>query len=395
MRITSNTMARSYLATHQRNQTELLKTQLQLATGRRVINPSDDPGAAYRIEALQRGLESHAIHQENAEAARRRLSIEDEALGGVANILDRMRELTIRANSAVLDDVSRAGIAHEVRQLSDGLVQLANSQDGRGEYLFAGFKVAEPPFARQGQDVVYRGDQGKRMLQIGDTRRVADGDSGDFVFMAVKAGRSGVLVSPADANTGTGVVGAYAANGTVPTGSLTVQFTASNAYQVADGGGALIASGSYTSGDTLDFAGVSVPVTGNPAAGDEFTVDFNTRASVFEIADELIAVLETGGTDPLSEARRQNGFGAALNAIDGALANIGGVRTDVGARLSATESQRDINEGLALQLETTLATVRDIDYVEAISRLEAQLTSLEIAQSSFAKARQLSLFDFI
>lgn len=395
MRISSNTLARSYLAVTQRNQAELLKTQLQVATGRRVNKPSDDPGAAVRIEALKRGLQTHEIHEQNAEAVRRRLSIEEEALGQVTDILDRMRELTIRANTASLDSAARTGIADEVRQLREGLVQLANSQDGRGEYLFSGFRVSQVPFAEQGSQVVYQGDQGRRLIQIGETRKVADGDPGDLVFMAVEPGRGGVLVSPDAANSGTGVVGAYSVNGVAPTSGFSINFTAGNAYEVRDGGGALVASGAYTPGDSLNFAGISVPLEGSPAAGDTFSVAPGARNSVFEIANELIDSLEDGGTDAASNARRQNGFAGALNALDGALGRVSSVRTDVGARLASAEDQQDINEGFRLQLESTLSAIRDVDYAEAITRLESQLTGLQAAQQSYARSRQLSLFDFI
>ena len=368
MRITSNTLSRSYLSVTQRNQAELLRTQLQLTTGKRVNNPSDDPSAAVRIEALTRGLQVHEVHEQNAEAARRRLSIEDEALGQVADILDRMRELTVRANTAALDDASRAGIADEVRQLSDGLLQLGNSQDGRGEYLFAGYRVAQPAFARQGENVVYQGDQGRRLLQIGESRQLADGDPGDRVFMAINAGRGGVRIAAQPSNTGTGVVGAYSLNGLPPAGDLTLRFTAPNSYEVVDSGGSSVASGTYASGDTISFDGVSVPIEGNPVAGDEFAISVASRTSVFAIASDLVAVLEDGGAGPSASARRQNGFNTALNALDGALANISGVRTDVGARLAAAEDQRDINDGFRLQLESTLSSIRDVDYAEAITR---------------------------
>lgn len=395
MRVTFNMMAKSFAAAQQRNQGALLTTQLQLATGRRVMNPSDDPGAAVRIEALKRGLEANSIQQENAEAARRRLSIEEEALDQVTDILQRMRELTITANNSVLDAPSRVGIADEVRQLSSALVQLANSQDGRGEYLFGGYRVSRPPFAVQAETVVYEGDQGRRELQVGETRRIADGDPGDLVFMAVEPGRRGILVTPASGNTGTGVLGQYSLTGVPPADTLTLRFTSSSDYEVLDSGGAVIGSGTYAPGDTVSFAGITAPLSGSPAAGDEFTVAANQRKSMFDIARDLVIALEDGGTDAASEARRQNGFAAALNALDGALASMSEVRTSVGARLKAAEAQRDINEGFALQLETALSSIRDIDYSEALTRLETQLASLEAAQRSFAETRQLSLFDFI
>ena len=48
-------------------QSELSKTELQLATGRRVLTPEDDPAAAARILDLTREIETVTQHQRNIE----------------------------------------------------------------------------------------------------------------------------------------------------------------------------------------------------------------------------------------------------------------------------------------------------------------------------------------
>lgn len=81
--------------------------------------------------------------------------------------------------------------------------------------------------------------------------------------------------------------------------------------------------------------------------------------------------------------------------LDQAERHLDDVRSGVGSRLAAVDEQKSNNDELALQLQTTLSSVRDVDYPKAISDLETQLTGLEAAQKVFAQTRSLSLFDLL
>ena len=70
------------------------------------------------------------------------------------------------------------------------------------------------------------------------------------------------------------------------------------------------------------------------------------------------------------------------------------MRSDVGARLKAIESQRTVNEEVAFQLETSLSGVRDLDYASAIAELQLRLVSLEAAQKSYKPKIPVLLYDF-
>lgn len=68
---------------------------------------------------------------------------------------------------------------------------------------------------------------------------------------------------------------------------------------------------------------------------------------------------------------------------------------DIGSDIRSIEAEITVNENLNLNLQATLAGAEDLDYASAITRMQAQMLSLEAAQSSFAKISQLSLFDYI
>ena len=90
-----------------------------------------------------------------------------------------------------------------------------------------------------------------------------------------------------------------------------------------------------------------------------------------------------------------NGINAGIMNMDQAIGNSLEIRTQVGSRLAAIESQEDSNGALALTLHEALASIQDLDYAEAISRLTQQATVLEAAQQSFIRTRNLSLFNYL
>ena len=71
------------------------------------------------------------------------------------------------------------------------------------------------------------------------------------------------------------------------------------------------------------------------------------------------------------------------------------VRSDVGARLNAIESQGEQNVDQALRVRTALSGIEDLDYAEAVSRFQMQQVALQAAQQAYVQLSRLSLFDYI
>src|SRR3569623_2298530 len=187
-------------------QTQLSQSQTQLGTGKRVVVPSDDPMASVQILDLQKGIDVSKRFQDNIGSARSTLNMEETSVKNAIDLLQRVRELTIQANNGVLDDQQRQGIAAEVSEHLASMLNIANTQDSYGEYLFAGFTTAAKPVSQSTAGFSYGGDQGQRLLQIGPQRQIAISDSGSEVFQAIRNGNGTFVTSYNAANTGTGVV---------------------------------------------------------------------------------------------------------------------------------------------------------------------------------------------
>lgn len=384
------------LSALQRLQTALDQTQRQISSGRRLLSPSDDPIAAQRAIEFRESIGRLEQFDRNAGIAQNRLAQEESAMGSVNDALQRVRELALQANNATQSNETRELIAVEMREQLDYLVQLANQKDGNGRYLFAGNLEDVEPVSRMGMSFEYNGDQGQRLIRIGEGRQIADGDPGSDIFFRIRAGNGVFTADPQSGNAGTGIVGQTSV--VDPTawdqGNYSVRFPDPASYEVLDAGGTLIAGGAYQSGDRIAFRGIEFSLTGEPAAGDEFRVAPSPYQDMFTTIDRLATAVERNVTDDASRAALTNDINASLQSIDQSIGSVLNTRTKIGSRLGAIESQLDGNAGLKLTIQETLAGIEDLDYAAAISSLSQQVTTLEAAQQSFVRTQQLSLFNF-
>ena len=397
MRVSTSGTYQRGLGLMQQLQSALNRTQQQISSGRRILNPSDDPIASSRSIEINESLSRLTQFDRNGVIARNRLHHEESALGSMNNVLQRVRELALQANNSTQSNETRSLIAIEMRQHLDQLVQLANQQDGNGQYLFSGNMDDTIPVSRNGNSYSYNGDQGQRLIQIGESRQIADGDSGAALFFRIRNGNGAFSGTPAAANTGTGVSGPGSLQD--PTqydqDSYTLRFIDATNYEVLDSAAAVVTTGTFQSGDTIAFRGIEFSLDGDPAAGDEFEVAPSRFQDVFSMVSDLADAVESTVNDDTSRAAMSNGINAGILNIDQALGNSLDIRTQVGSRLAAIENQEDSNGAVALTLQEALANIEDLDYAEALSRLSQQITVLEAAQQSFIRTRNLSLFNYL
>jgi flagellar hook-associated protein 3 FlgL len=434
MRVSTATLFEQGVFNIQRGQALLIRTQEQIATGRRVLTPSDDPVAAARTLEVTQSKTMTDQYARNADSATSAIGLEENALSRYTTLMQDIKTLAVNAGDGALTSGDLKNIATELRGRYAELLALANSTDGNGLFLFSGYQGATQPFTESAPGVVaYNGDQGQRLIQIGATRQVAVSDAGSEVFQHIRTGNGVFQTAATTTNTGTGVVSSgivrdraawdAAANPQDFQVRFFVDSTAvppSTTYDIVDTvnnlsltTGAAPAAGpylrTYQSGSTISLArqappdtnatafdyGVDFSVTGAPASGDTFTVAPSVNEDVFTTVDALISALETGGGGAVANTRLANALNTAHNSLGNAIDVALTVTASVGARSREIEAGRANAQDLSLQYDTTLASLGDVDYAKAISELTLSQMSLEAAQKSFVQIQQLSLFKFL
>ena len=396
MRISTAMLHQQGLDAMLRQQSQLARTQHQLASNQKWLSAADDPAAYASAQGMDRLLAQNTQYQSNAEAARHRLLLEEDALAEGTNALQRVRELSIQANSAGQSESSRAVIAKELQALREQLLAVANRDDGQGRYLFAGSADAQAPFAWSGTALLYSGDQQVRTAQIGTTRRVAEGDAGSTVFQGLLSGNGRFSVTASSGNDGSAQLTASKVQDPAlwDGGSYTVEFTATG-YRVLDAGNTEIQAGSYSAGSAIRFRGAELSFSGTPAAGDTFAVAPSAQQDVIALVDKLARLVESPQPDAAARAQWQTGLQQGLAELEAAEAHFTDLRAGVGLRLSAVEDAVTQLGAQQVNTKEALSDLRDLDYAEALTRLQQQMTALQAAQQTYMQVQSLSLFDYL
>ena len=395
-RVSTKTMADHSVNSMLEQQSRMSKTQMQLSTGLRITTPSDDPVGSVRVVDLKGAIGRVELYQANSERASSRLEEEEGVLTGVTNLLQRVHTLAVQGNNtAVLSAQETGAIADEVRLLVDELEGLANSRDASGDYIFAGYKSGTKPFARTAADTyTYSGDQGQRQLQIGADRTIADGDNGFDLFMNVATGPYAEVTGVAATGFGAIAAGDLTINGISVGGIPAAADAAERASQIRDAINAIsdvtnvsaeLATGttvtlSSSAGD-IDVVAASTANTGLTTGTTAATT--GTR-NIFETMLQLASSLDANES-----------VDRYINDLKEAMGNVSDVHSTVGARMNAIDEQSNVNADIKLALESHLSDVQDLDYTEAISRLNQQTLALQAAQQAYVKVQGLSLFNYI
>jgi flagellar hook-associated protein 3 FlgL len=395
-RISSAGVHTAAVSAMQRQQSALLKSQMQLASGSRLQTPADDPIAAMRVLSMEQNRASLEQYGRNSDILSSRLAMGEQALADIGSLLQNVRERAIQANSGAMDEGARRSIAAEIRARAQELLDIANRQDGNGEYLFSGFSTQTQPFARGASGVTYLGDQGVRSLQIGANQRVPDGFSGSEIFLRIPEG-NGTFTTATGVHNGTGSIdtGQVANAAAWDPDTYTLGFPTATTWEVRDSLNNLVTSGDYTAGQSIAFNGVSVVVRGEPAIGDTFTIEPATTKDVFQALDDLASSLESADTTASGRSLVNTAVAAGLTQFDQALNHVLDMRAVVGVRLGTIDSAQTFREQTDDQLAASIGELRDLDYAEAIARMNQQLTSLQAAQAAYTRIAQLSLFDYL
>ncbi|NHA13377.1 flagellar hook-associated protein FlgL [Thioalkalivibrio sp. XN279] len=397
MRISTSQIHNAGLDSIQRQQVEMSRAQTQLASGKRILSPADDPGGAVQSLQFREAIARLDQFARNGGMAEARLNHEEVVLAQVMDGMQRVRELAIQGNNATQTPETRRAIAGEVRQQLEALYELANTRDANGEYLFAGFDSLDRPFSMGAGGVSYSGSDQAREIAISEERRVRLGDAGDAVFMNIPEGNGRFVVTEAAANTGSGVVQetTVRTEGAWDGGTRTLRFTAPGTWEAVDADGSVAATGTHAPGETLVVDGLAIRLDGTPAAGDTFELRPAGGRDMFGIYADLATALESGATTPAERAQLNGAIGRTLADLDQAGEQVSSIRSTVGSRLNAIDGQAEMRGIETLALQETLSEIEDLDYAEAISRFNLRMVGLQAAQQSYSMLARFSLFDYM
>ena len=156
----------------------------ELATGRRVNVPSDDPAAAaadVQNQALQSQVDQYLNNTNGLEGM---LQTADSTLSSVVTALNQAISLGVQGSNGGLSSANLQEIAQQVQGIQTQVVQFANASY-QGTYMFAGTANQSPPFtldATQPSGVRYNGNTGVNDVEIAQGRSIQTNLPGSQIF---------------------------------------------------------------------------------------------------------------------------------------------------------------------------------------------------------------------
>lgn len=169
MRINSLSFSSTMLSNLNRNSSRLNKLMTQVNEQKRVIVPSDDPIASTQIAQIRREQAAIDQYQRNIERLGHSLSQQETLVDAGSDQLLSMLDTLREANNSSHGAVDMAGFAAELSSMKEMLVELLNSRDESGRYLFAGTQTRQQPVVRDASsgEWVFAGNHESNATPIG------------------------------------------------------------------------------------------------------------------------------------------------------------------------------------------------------------------------------------
>jgi flagellar hook-associated protein 3 FlgL len=168
------------------SQASWLKVGEQLSSGKRVVNPSDDPVAAAQAVVLSQAQAQTSQYSTARGFATNNISQEETNLQQVTSVVQQAQTIVVAAANGTLSDDDRASYAQQLTGIRDQLLNLANTTDGNGRYMFAGYQTDKAPFTQDANgDVTYVGGDTPISQKVDSNRTMVTNHTGSQVFTSL------------------------------------------------------------------------------------------------------------------------------------------------------------------------------------------------------------------
>jgi flagellar hook-associated protein 3 FlgL len=146
MRVSSSSFTDSFLYQSNLLQGQQNALQNQASTGLKVSLPEDNPAAMAQVLGLQTDASANSQYQSNITQLQNSATTAYNAMNGLQTLIAKANEIATSASSGTTSSQQFASDATVVSGLLKQAIQIGNSKDSSGNYIFVGTKLSSPPF---------------------------------------------------------------------------------------------------------------------------------------------------------------------------------------------------------------------------------------------------------
>ena len=154
MKISTSLFNKQQVESFSKLNEDIQSLQNKISSGKNIIQASDDPIGAVELSGLQQVKERFNQYSRNADNAINRLTIADNALQSITNLMARAKELAIQAANDTFGAQDREALALELIEMKEEMLSTANSTDSSGAYIFGGYHTGTQPFKKNSKGFI-------------------------------------------------------------------------------------------------------------------------------------------------------------------------------------------------------------------------------------------------
>lgn len=406
MRVSTNMMYQRGVRSLQNANERLDTANQQLTTGYKFTSAGDDPVGMSQAQSLSTKIGLYNQYNNNAGLLNSSLSLEETSLTSINTSLSRAYTLMQQANSGALSSTDRASVATSLSEIQKQLLDLMNSKNADGEYIFGGNQSQTTPFTADGNGVYnFQGDTGQRQIQVAPSVTIPSNDSGLVLFQSVATRRTAQATSTSVSPV-TVAVSDQSSYESFYKNTYDYSNSANNVFQIKTTAGTpdqynivdastppnVLSSGTYQSGTAISFNGLSLTMNSAAPNSASFQLNAPKNDNILNTLSKAIATLNnaasSGSTIPDLAAEVETHLTNAMNVVNTKLGEIGG-------RMNTLDDVMSSNSSLGSIATEAKANVSEVDMYAAISNVSQEQNALTVAQQAYTKISKASLFDYL
>ncbi len=378
-----------------RQEDKIHHNQAQLASGKKLLSPSEDPLATHYVQNITQQQEQLRQYKDAIVLVRNRLEQHEVNVANQEQFADEAKRTVMEMINGALSPADRDAKKRELKEMASNVLHLANAQDESGNYTFAGTKPKNQPFFRDNDGTVtYAGDDYQRKMRVSANLEMAMNDPGSKLFMEIK-NPFGDYEPQYELQSASELLLERAVNDNYFDNSeYRVTFVdMSNGkwgYQLEQDG-SVVKADEFNPSTGIQYEDLTIQVKGQVTKGDVITLEPRRTFSLFDSFEKAMkfserSVADTNGTAKLHQITEE---------FDAAFIHLSKARTDIGARLNTLDIQEQQHEDFNLSLSKARSNFEDLDYSKAIIEFNENSRALQASQLAFGKTKDLTLFNYI
>jgi flagellar hook-associated protein 3 FlgL len=385
---------------------DLSKTEEQLATGKQLLAPSDNPVDVSNDLRLRTTTAQLTQYGTNITDGLNFMQVSDTAMSSMDTVMQRIRELAVQGSSDTLGASDRNAIQQEEDQLFRQVISLVNT-NYKGDYVFGGTQSKIAPFPIESSVASSPGDYQNLKMAYFNGAAAGIGQPAQMRNAFDNSAETNILPGSLKISDGANqyVEGkdytVNYANGTI------TPLNAALAVDISDGG--TFAGPNYQPGAfsiTFDRVGQAQDVYGDAVSnsGDVLRDIEPGVTSPINITGDEIFVNNATGTNMVTAMIQfgQNLIQNNTQGVSNAITDVSNLSTSLqlaqaknGARVNLFETTQTRNEQQITQNNSLQSTMEDVDMGQTATKFSLEQTVYDAALKSAASVIQHSLVDYL